>query len=223
MRSDKNFPVKQREIIKVALELFLQKGYEDTKITDIMREAKLSKGGMYHYFKSKEEILDAVVRYTLEEERPFFEKKLRKADNVTDKMNVFISGEVLYPSEFHNDIVTLRKEQPNSIVKYRIKELNAEFAIPYLCEIIQFGIEEAVFHTDYPEEVSKFLYRNGEMIFYDVLEAHSLAELEMMAKTKASAFVEMMSRTLCVKEGEARRFMEILEKELIEQAKIRLE
>ena len=47
------------KIIITAARLFSEKGYEQTSIQDILDALKLSKGGLYHHFKSKEEILEA--------------------------------------------------------------------------------------------------------------------------------------------------------------------
>ncbi len=50
----------KEEIIKKSLELFAEKGYENTSVSDILKEVEISKGGLYHYFASKEEILDNI-------------------------------------------------------------------------------------------------------------------------------------------------------------------
>ena len=50
----------QERIIDASIKLFIEKGYEQTTIQDILDALKLSKGGLYHHFKSKEEILEAV-------------------------------------------------------------------------------------------------------------------------------------------------------------------
>ena len=48
-------------ILDVSERLFLEKGYDNTTIQDIVDElGGLSKGAVYHHFKSKEEIMDAV-------------------------------------------------------------------------------------------------------------------------------------------------------------------
>ena len=49
-------------ILDTAYRLFVEKGYEHTSIQDILDGlGGLSKGAVYHHFKSKEEILEAVV------------------------------------------------------------------------------------------------------------------------------------------------------------------
>ncbi|MFW5489094.1 MAG: TetR/AcrR family transcriptional regulator [Desulfovibrio sp.] len=52
-------------LLDTAEAVFLKKGYEAATVNDILEAANLSKGGFYHYFKSKNEVLDALrSRYT---------------------------------------------------------------------------------------------------------------------------------------------------------------
>lgn len=48
------------KILQISCRLFLEKGYENTTIQDITNELKMSKGAIYHHFRSKDEILDAI-------------------------------------------------------------------------------------------------------------------------------------------------------------------
>ena len=49
------------EILSVALELFAQNGYKGTSISQIAKQAKISKGLMYNYFENKEKLLEEIV------------------------------------------------------------------------------------------------------------------------------------------------------------------
>ena len=51
----------KQKIIYESMKLFSLKGFLNTSINDIMREAKTSKGGLYNHFKSKDEIFTAVL------------------------------------------------------------------------------------------------------------------------------------------------------------------
>jgi AcrR family transcriptional regulator len=51
----------KEKIIYESMKLFSLKGFLNTSINDIMREAKTSKGGLYNHFKSKDEIFSAVL------------------------------------------------------------------------------------------------------------------------------------------------------------------
>ncbi len=63
--------VKER-IIKTAYELFSSKGYDRTTVADIIQHARCSKGGFYHHFKSKEEILDVIIRDYIDDLKTYF-------------------------------------------------------------------------------------------------------------------------------------------------------
>ena len=61
MARNKYPEVTVEKILDVAQQLFLEKGYDNTTIQDIVNElGGLTKGAIYHHFKSKEEIIDAL-------------------------------------------------------------------------------------------------------------------------------------------------------------------
>jgi AcrR family transcriptional regulator len=59
---------KRREIVRVAAELFEELGYDRTSMSLISQRLGGSKATLYGYFKSKEELLDAVLTYDVTEE-----------------------------------------------------------------------------------------------------------------------------------------------------------
>ena len=48
-------------IIEISFKLFLEKGYKNTSMSDLVRESKLSKGAFYHHFKNKEMLYKQVI------------------------------------------------------------------------------------------------------------------------------------------------------------------
>jgi AcrR family transcriptional regulator len=52
---------REKIIIDAALKVFSRKGYADTRMADIAREADMSYGLIYHYFENKEKLFDAIV------------------------------------------------------------------------------------------------------------------------------------------------------------------
>jgi AcrR family transcriptional regulator len=60
-RITKNPDERKEEIIDTAQNLFIEKGFAETKISDIVKKLKVSQGVFYYYFKSKEEIVDYIV------------------------------------------------------------------------------------------------------------------------------------------------------------------
>lgn len=61
MRIVKEHDERKNEIIDTASRLFVSKGYEQCSVNDILTEIGIAKGTFYHYFKSKEDVLDAVI------------------------------------------------------------------------------------------------------------------------------------------------------------------
>ena len=61
MRVVKEHDERKQEIIDTANRLFSKKGYSQCSINDILNEIGIAKGTFYHYFRSKEDVLDAVI------------------------------------------------------------------------------------------------------------------------------------------------------------------
>ncbi len=64
----------RQEILRAAARLFQQRGYDATSMNDVAAALKLSKGGLYHHFQSKDEILYNIMSHAMEitEERVFY-------------------------------------------------------------------------------------------------------------------------------------------------------
>jgi AcrR family transcriptional regulator len=62
-----NSEVLRSKIIKISRRLFLEQGYEHTTVRQVLKEARLSTGSLYHFFKNKEEILLVSLKDALHE------------------------------------------------------------------------------------------------------------------------------------------------------------
>ena len=56
----------RQEILRSAARLFQQRGYDATSMNDVAASLKLSKGGLYHHFQSKDEILFEIMNHAME-------------------------------------------------------------------------------------------------------------------------------------------------------------
>jgi AcrR family transcriptional regulator len=68
--SDDYLDARRREIIDAAVRCFSQYGFHDATLERIRDQAGLSRGAVYHYFKSKEDIIDAIRAATSEDDQP---------------------------------------------------------------------------------------------------------------------------------------------------------
>lgn len=72
----------EAKIIEASMKLFLEKGYEQTTIQDIVNElGGLTKGAFYHHFKCKEEVMDALTTKLFYDDNPF--EKVKKQKDLT--------------------------------------------------------------------------------------------------------------------------------------------
>jgi AcrR family transcriptional regulator len=86
---------KMTSIAKAAAKLFDEKGYLETSMDDISSAAKLSKGGIYHYFSSKNEILYFISTNFMGFLLKDLEQQLEKIGGNLEKIQFIISRHIL--------------------------------------------------------------------------------------------------------------------------------
>ena len=121
------------KIIITAARLFSE-GYEQTSIQDILDALKLSKGGLYHHFKSKEEILEAVIQKRAQYVFDSFHELIRntKAENAKEKLKKILL-QLVDDSETHMfDKVLSSQVNPYFVVGSMQASMQQD--APTLCE-----------------------------------------------------------------------------------------
>lgn len=83
-RKDKSQAMREK-ILNTATQLFIQKGSEKTSMQDIAQTAGISKGAIYHHFKSKDEIVLAVLRSRQELMEKEMKQWLKATENLTGR------------------------------------------------------------------------------------------------------------------------------------------
>jgi TetR/AcrR family transcriptional repressor of nem operon len=64
--NEQEYAIKRKEILEVARSLVFTRGYEQMAIQDILDRMQISKGAFYHYFTSKQSLLEALTLHLLE-------------------------------------------------------------------------------------------------------------------------------------------------------------
>src|SRR5450759_3592021 len=79
-----------QEFLRTAARLFQQRGYDATSMNDVAAALKLSKGGLYHHFQSKDEILFHIMSHAMEitEERVI--NVVRRVDGAEERLRTLI-------------------------------------------------------------------------------------------------------------------------------------
>ncbi len=147
------------QILTVALNLFMQKGYEQTSIQDIINElGGLTKGAIYHHFKSKEEIWQAVIDHAFKGVDEML-SGIRDDNGLNGLEKLRKISQVSLDNVARNELASVG---PNllrnpKLLAAQIENI-IEKAVPvYIQPIIEQGMRDASIRTDYPRELSEAL------------------------------------------------------------------
>lgn len=146
-------------ILDEALKLFIENGYESTSIQDIINHlGGLSKGAIYHHFKSKEEIFEAVCEKIANENTAYFDK-LRDDHTMNgfQKLKTMMKAGYANPS---SDALIAMTDKIVSDPKFVIMQVMQiyELIVPcYIEPIIRQGILDGSIKTDYPKELGEVI------------------------------------------------------------------
>jgi AcrR family transcriptional regulator len=87
----------QRErILHQAAILFARSGFDASSLTELAEESGISKAGIYHYFKTKQEVYDAIILTTLQGLEDHVSAVVREATDPYDRLVAFMSAHADY-------------------------------------------------------------------------------------------------------------------------------
>ena len=146
-------------ILDVATRLFMEKGYEHTSIQDIINGlGGLSKGAIYHHFKSKEDILVAVTDRMTEESNKLLEV-IRDRTDLTgvEKLRILFRESISRP--VMDEIFTAAPNiSANPWMIFSTMRDTVDVVTPnYIVPIIEEGIRDGSIRTDYPAELAELI------------------------------------------------------------------
>ena len=146
-------------ILGVAFRLFMEKGYEHTSIQDIINNlGGLSKGAIYHHFKSKEDILVAVIdRMTAESNEMLADIRDSSGLSGEEKLKKIFRESI--SRSVQNDIFTVAPDfHNNPKLLFSLLHDTIDNAAPnYILPIIRQGISDGSIKTDYPEQLAELI------------------------------------------------------------------
>jgi AcrR family transcriptional regulator len=151
--------VRRNEILVTAIRLVYTKGYEQMTIQDILNELQISKGAFYHYFDSKQVLLEAIIEHMLKEAEQLL---LPIIDNphlaVLEKLQRFFDTLARWKTsqkEFLLALLRVWYADDNAIVRQKLRAKGSKWFTPLLMAIINQGIQEGTLTTAYPDRISE--------------------------------------------------------------------
>ncbi|MHA7649549.1 TetR/AcrR family transcriptional regulator [Mycobacterium sp. ML4] len=187
--------VRQAEVLDQALTLFLERGYANVSLNDLLTMAGTSKGAFYHYFPSKEALVEALAQRSAEEAfealRPVF---AQPGKNALERLNAGLAAsyQVKMAMGAPEQIAAMRsllKPQNRALLR-RIVTIWEDLFRPVLTELITDGVRQGVFDTFDPEGV-------GDMIqgFAASMDTHVIRIMDAPnARTRRAAIDDAVRR-----------------------------
>ena len=180
---------RKQELLKIAYRMFIEKGYENTSIDEIIAEAGIAKGTYYYYFESKEATLEAVIDMMIKEEVGRAKEVLAASLPVPRKLVSVIYS--LRPVQDERVIVKVIDAKENIVMHEKVNRRIVEAAVPLLTEVVREGISQGIFSCTNTEERIKMLLILSQHMFDDGIFTDRDVEV----------YVDMVEKTLGAESG----------------------
>ena len=202
MRIVKDAEERRNEILDVAERLFCTKGFDNASTNDILTEIGIARGTLYYHFKSKEDILDAMIErltnqmvekasvIALDESIPVLERLTGTmlSLNVDNELGHMVMEQVHRPQ--------------NALMHQKLEHMLLGRVNRLITRITEDGIRQGIMHTDYPAEAVEMLMTYSYTAF-DSLNQYSEEE----EQRKIMGFVYHAERILGMKAGALKEAM----------------
>ena len=189
---------KKEQILDVSLSLFLEKGYDNTSISDILSNLNIARGTLYYHFESKEAIMDTIiersVKNAIEEAKSIV---FRKGLTVQGKMFTLWSSTSMKRRSGRGRMIDYLNQPQNALFHEKINRSFIQKIVPLLGDIIKEGVEEGTFINAYPYESAEMILVMiiGFMdVYYDNADENDI-------RRRTESLLYNMERILGVKEG----------------------
>ncbi len=157
----------KNKIIETAHLFFSEKGYDKTSVNDIINKLGISKGAFYHYFNSKDEVLDAIIlSYAAEAVDMMYDIVYDPKLNGLEKyIKMFKEAQARREknAERFSFLIQLFLKEDNLLFRHRYTEKILEITKPPFILILQQGVKEGLFVINHPEETAELIIRLGNI------------------------------------------------------------
>lgn len=155
----------KRLLIEAAWDLFARNGYDGTPVQAIIDKAGVSKGTFYHYFSSKEDILDVAVQHMAKEGFDRIAASVQDDSlSALERLNQFFGASWRWKLANIGVLIEVARvlyRDENIIIRHKINMRTVALAVPLLASIISRGVEEGVFDVADPQEAARFILHVG--------------------------------------------------------------
>ena len=194
---------RRNELLDVADRLFSTRGFSVTTINDIINEIGIAKGTFYHYFQSKEEILDAINERYLDLIYERATTVSQSDKSLPEKLlGVFMAMQI--QDQVSEEMRSETHRPENALMHTKVMHSVIERLSPILTDIIRCGVASGEFICAFPLEYMQ-IFLSSSLVLTD----ENNLDLVSNPETFLIALVTLLELSLGVKAGS---FVEMFEK-----------
>jgi len=148
---------RRNELMDSAQTLFLSQGYEKTAVSDIVKQVQVAQGTFYYHFKSKADILNAVVDRFISIIESEIKSILGNIDiDIVDRVNSAINKLVEITGK-NQEIIDYLHQDSNALLHDRIISITMDRLVPHLAKTVEEGVLAGRFFVAYSFETVEMI------------------------------------------------------------------
>jgi AcrR family transcriptional regulator len=203
------YTVKREAFVDAGLRLMQAHGYERMSIQDVLEEVEASRGAFYHYFDSKQALLEAMVDRiadgALVAIAPVVDDPRLPA---IEKLERFFGGIAQFKTErkaLMLEFIKVWLSDDNAIVREKVRHALVDRVAAILARIVEQGIGEEVFEVESPGETAAVLMMLMTGFQDTAIELFLARQADTMsfedALRRLSSFTHAFERILGARQG----------------------
>jgi AcrR family transcriptional regulator len=201
---EKEYAERRNEILDAAQRLIYTKGYEQMSIQDLLDILGISRGAFYHYFDSKQALLEALIERIRQEADAIILPIVQDPDRAALEKFLHIFSRVSSWKTAQKDyllaLFRIWYTDHNAIVRQKITSMMLQWATPLFGQVIRQGIQEGVFSAAYPEQlgdvIMTLMLGMGETLGRLILDFDASRDDFSRLENLVSAYTYAMERIL---------------------------
>lgn len=157
MRVTKTPEERRDELINAAERLFLERGYDQTAVADIVRAVNVAQGTFYYHFRSKEEILGAILAKDLDAVGRRFGDTIDRADLTPPERLAAVIGAAFATITEKQGLLESLHRPGNALIHDKLRRLTIDIMVPLMARLIEEGKRSGDFDVPHPREAGELL------------------------------------------------------------------
>jgi len=161
VRMIKEPAVRRNEILDAAQRFLFHKGYEQMTIQDILDDIHISRGAFYHYFDSKQALLEGLIERTGEEEMKQIRPILTDPElNALQKLQIYFDSAMRWKTNQKATLIPILMvwySDDNTLLRQKELATGKKIMTPMLTVVLRQGITEGLLAVPNPEQMAVVL------------------------------------------------------------------